>query len=376
MYNDAYSKAMMIPSTSRTQSQPQTSSYSDVNSHPLLAHPPHSNSLPTVFLDDDLHDPNLHALAQPTGLDNGLGMRLDGAFDFLVPPLQQQQQQQQRMNSTHAHAPHAAPLLANQIQAAQMRRLSLFDPIAGLQLDDHPAVIPAIISQQQQQPIHSTPVHPLLLESSLRALSNLSSSASLDEFSFSTRNHPYHHQRPLPCYTAPQSRRNSITLHFNAPATAPASRLGSPILWSVPGSRATSPEPAIKFPLTNRTSENTKRNQTSSINNNNSTSVTNNNTSSNNTTTTTSTPITQFSPLNHTTIQPEKDDFDKEKGKRHRIPRDQMSWLRERYAENPHPTPAQMHVMARQLGMDRRKLRVWFQNRRAVAKKKASEAPS
>ncbi|TPX46965.1 hypothetical protein CcCBS67573_g10285 [Chytriomyces confervae] len=375
MDNDAYSTAM-IRSTCRTQSQPQTS-YTDVNSHPLLAHPPHSNSLPTVFLDDDLHDPNLHALAQPAGLGNGLGMRLDGAFDFLVPPLQQQQQQQQqRMNTAQAHAPHAAPLLANQIQAAQMRRLS-FDPIAGLQLDDPRAVMPAIISQQQQQRIHSTPVHPLLLESSLRALSNLS---SLDEFSFSRNHHPYHRhyqqQRPLPCYTAPQSRRNSITLHFNAPATAPASRLGSPILWSVPGSRATSPEPAaIKFPLINRTSENTKRNQTSINNNINSTSVNNNdnNTSSNTTTTTT---ITQFSPLNHTSIQTDKDDFDKEKGKRHRIPRDQMSWLRERYAENPHPTPAQMHVMARQLGMDRRKLRVWFQNRRAVAKKKALEAPS
>ncbi|KAI8827988.1 hypothetical protein BJ741DRAFT_627774 [Chytriomyces cf. hyalinus JEL632] len=352
MYDAAYSIGVM-PSTSRTQSQPQTS-YTDVNSHPLLAHPPHSNSLPTVFLDDDLHDPNLLALPQPTGLDNGLGMRLDGAFDFLVPPLQQQQQ---RMNSSHA-PPHAAPLLANQIQAAQMRRLS-FDPIAGLQLDP---VIPAI----SQQPVHSTPVHPLLLESSLRALSNLSST-SLDEFSFSRNNHAYHHHRPLPCYTAPQSRRTSITLLFNAPATAPASRLGSPILWSVPGSRATSPEPAIKFPLNNRTSENTKRNQTSIINNtSNSTSINSNTTS-----------ITQqFSPLNHTIqTKDEDDDFDKEKGKRHRIPRDQMSWLRERYAENPHPTPAQMHVMARQLGMDRRKLRVWFQNRRAVAKKKALEAP-
>ncbi|KAJ3005916.1 UNVERIFIED_CONTAM: hypothetical protein HDU68_004353 [Siphonaria sp. JEL0065] len=56
---------------------------------------------------------------------------------------------------------------------------------------------------------------------------------------------------------------------------------------------------------------------------------------------------------------------------RFRLPHQQMNWLKSKYEQNPHPSPHDVAEMAKKLGMNKRKLRIWFQNRRAVAKRKA-----
>ncbi|KAJ3066145.1 hypothetical protein HDU98_010534 [Podochytrium sp. JEL0797] len=57
-----------------------------------------------------------------------------------------------------------------------------------------------------------------------------------------------------------------------------------------------------------------------------------------------------------------------------RMPKKQMEWLKQRYAENPHPTPERMKEMADRVGMEKRKLRIWFQNRRAVEKRRGGSS--
>ncbi|KAI9351178.1 hypothetical protein BDR26DRAFT_914566, partial [Obelidium mucronatum] len=50
--------------------------------------------------------------------------------------------------------------------------------------------------------------------------------------------------------------------------------------------------------------------------------------------------------------------------KRFRLPKKQMDWLKRRYEETPHPTQEELMAFSSKIGMNKRKLRIWFQNRR------------
>ncbi|ORY43357.1 hypothetical protein BCR33DRAFT_717585 [Rhizoclosmatium globosum] len=57
------------------------------------------------------------------------------------------------------------------------------------------------------------------------------------------------------------------------------------------------------------------------------------------------------------------------KPKRHNLPKAQFEWLKQRYLETPRPSRQQTREWSKLLGMEQRAVRVWFENKRAVAKR-------
>ncbi|KAJ3291429.1 hypothetical protein HDU79_002425 [Rhizoclosmatium sp. JEL0117] len=51
------------------------------------------------------------------------------------------------------------------------------------------------------------------------------------------------------------------------------------------------------------------------------------------------------------------------------IPRDQKLRLKELFAQDPYPKPARMAEIAQELGLEKLKVRIWFQNQRAAVKR-------
>ncbi|KAJ3027544.1 UNVERIFIED_CONTAM: hypothetical protein HDU68_003630 [Siphonaria sp. JEL0065] len=68
--------------------------------------------------------------------------------------------------------------------------------------------------------------------------------------------------------------------------------------------------------------------------------------------------------------QREGGNFDYKKSKRFIMSRDHLKWLKKIFDETPFPSGEQMQHISDVVGMDRRQVRVWFQNRRAVEKRK------
>ncbi|ORY52300.1 hypothetical protein BCR33DRAFT_711640 [Rhizoclosmatium globosum] len=64
--------------------------------------------------------------------------------------------------------------------------------------------------------------------------------------------------------------------------------------------------------------------------------------------------------------------FDYKKAKRFIMSREHLKWLKKVFEETPFPTAEQMQHISEVVGMDRRQVRVWFQNRRAVEKRKGN----
>ncbi|KAJ3062342.1 hypothetical protein HDU98_001779 [Podochytrium sp. JEL0797] len=62
--------------------------------------------------------------------------------------------------------------------------------------------------------------------------------------------------------------------------------------------------------------------------------------------------------------------FDYKRSKRFIMSREHLKWLKKMFEETPFPTSDQMQHISEVVGMDRRQVRVWFQNRRAVEKRK------
>ncbi|KAJ3240115.1 hypothetical protein HDU81_004535 [Chytriomyces hyalinus] len=56
--------------------------------------------------------------------------------------------------------------------------------------------------------------------------------------------------------------------------------------------------------------------------------------------------------------------------KRFIMSREHLRWLKQIFEETPFPSGEQMQYIADTVGMDKRQVRVWFQNRRAVLKRK------
>ncbi|KAI9351181.1 hypothetical protein BDR26DRAFT_890865 [Obelidium mucronatum] len=76
------------------------------------------------------------------------------------------------------------------------------------------------------------------------------------------------------------------------------------------------------------------------------------------------------SATNASKLQEGKDNTDYKKSKRFIMSREHLKWLKNIFDETPFPTSERMQHVSDVVGMDRRQVRVWFQNRRAVEKRK------
>ncbi|KAI8610462.1 hypothetical protein BC830DRAFT_1054743, partial [Chytriomyces sp. MP71] len=58
----------------------------------------------------------------------------------------------------------------------------------------------------------------------------------------------------------------------------------------------------------------------------------------------------------------------KKGSKRFIMSRDHLKWMKKIFEDTPFPSSEQMGFIGETVGMDKRQVRVWFQNRRAVLK--------
>ncbi|KAJ3351882.1 hypothetical protein HDU83_008515 [Entophlyctis luteolus] len=63
---------------------------------------------------------------------------------------------------------------------------------------------------------------------------------------------------------------------------------------------------------------------------------------------------------------------DYKKNKRFIMSREHLKWLKSVFDETPFPSAERMQQISEVVGMDKRQVRVWFQNRRAVEKRKTA----
>ncbi|KAJ3206505.1 hypothetical protein HDU83_001831 [Entophlyctis luteolus] len=63
---------------------------------------------------------------------------------------------------------------------------------------------------------------------------------------------------------------------------------------------------------------------------------------------------------------------DYKKNKRFIMSREHLKWLKSVFEETPFPSAERMQQISEVVGMDKRQVRVWFQNRRAVEKRKTA----